>query len=131
MDEINQLKKNGFCILSGVFNNLEINQMRDEVIAHLKNMAKTQNREQSYHLAGFHRYPSLFRLHSNLISNQRINVALKNFYGAEDYITIGLSALKNQKEDIEKEIEKKMKKSFDKVKKHYLTQSNVGKGFDD
>lgn len=91
MDEINQLKKNGFCILSGVFNNLEINQMRDEVIAHLKNMAKTQNREQSYHLAGFHRYPSLFRLHSNLLSNQRINVALKNFYGAEDYITIGLS----------------------------------------
>lgn len=91
MEEINSLKKNGFCILSDVFNNLEINQMRDEVIANLKIMAKTQNREQSYHLAGFHRYPSLSRLHSNLVSNQQINVALKTFYGADDYITIGLS----------------------------------------
>jgi len=91
MDKIYQLKMSGFCILSGVFNNLEINQMRDEVIANLKNMAKTQNLDQSYHLAGFHRYPSLSRLHSNIASNQRINVALKDFYGAEDYITIGLS----------------------------------------
>ena len=43
----------------------------------------------------------------------------------------GCLQLLNQSQSKSSQIEKKMKKSFDKVKKHYLTQSNVGKGFDD
>ena len=85
------LERDGFCVLPNLFQDREIAEMRKDVIANSKRMAKTRSQPGSFHLAGFHRYPSLSCLHARIAANKDINSYLRGFYEADDYYTIGLS----------------------------------------
>ncbi len=91
MEEAEKLRKSGYCVLPNLFDPAEIHDMRESVLANTHRMAKTRSQKQSLHLAGFHRYPSLSNLHAKISSNEVINKIINEFYGAENYYTIGLS----------------------------------------
>jgi hypothetical protein len=91
LESIRKLEENGYVVLPSVFDRTEIDIMRSDVLANLSRMGKTRSHAQSFHLAGFHRYPSLSKLHVTIASNGLVNANLAAFFRSENYYTIGLS----------------------------------------
>ena len=54
-------------------------------------MGQTRSVAHSYHLAGFHRFPALSALHSDIVADGMINDFLASYYGGRPYCAIGLS----------------------------------------
>lgn len=54
-------------------------------------MGQTRDVAHSYHLAGFHRFPSLSAIHARISSEEAINHFLSAYYSGRPYYTIGLS----------------------------------------
>lgn len=81
----------GYCILPSVFSAAEISQFRATAVANLPIMGQTRDVAHSYHMAGFHRFPSLSTLHAQIASSESINRFLSAYYGASSYYAIGLS----------------------------------------
>lgn len=86
-----QLITQGYCVLPSVFEGAMVARFRDAVLGSLDMMGKTRNIEHSRHLAGFHRFPQLTTLHSELVSNPAVNSFLQSYFKASPYYAIGLS----------------------------------------
>jgi len=54
-------------------------------------MGRTREAEHSRHLAGFHRFPALATVHSEIASNRAIYHTLSDYYEGRAYYAIGLS----------------------------------------
>lgn len=81
----------GYCILPSVFSAADIENFRATAVANLRIMGQTRDIAHSYHLAGFHRFPSLSAIHARIASDEAINKFLSAYYGGSAYCAIGLS----------------------------------------
>lgn len=81
----------GYCILPSVFSDSDIENFRAAAVANLGIMGQTRDVAHSYHLAGFHRFPSLSAIHARIASEGAINQFLSAYYGGSPYYAIGLS----------------------------------------
>jgi hypothetical protein len=91
MNTVPSLESTGVCVLSGVFGEPVLRQMRRDVLANLPLTRNTRPNPASRHLAGFHRYPSLAPLHELITSNDQIVSAMRQLLAPSEPIVIGLS----------------------------------------
>lgn len=89
--QTSQLANDGYCILPSVFSNSEVERFREAAVSNLGAMGKTREVTHSFHLAGFHRFPALSSLHSDLAANGTINSFLSDYYDGDSYCAFGLS----------------------------------------
>ena len=85
------LRSQGYHILRSVFPDPTIERFRALTIMNLDIMGRTREAEHSRHLAGFHRFPALATLHSEIASNRKIYDTLSDYYEGRAYYAIGLS----------------------------------------
>lgn len=85
------LESDGYCILKSVFSDHDVERFRAATVKNLSIMAQTRDVAHSRHLAGFHRFPALTALHSEIASNDVINDFLVAHYAGRAYYAIGLS----------------------------------------
>ena len=52
---------------------------------------QTRDVAHSYHLAGFHRFPSLATIHARIVAEDTVNRFLSIYYGGSPYFALGLS----------------------------------------
>lgn len=90
-DLTRELVERGFCILPSVFGAADIAEFRAATEANLGSMGRTRDAAHSFHLAGFHRFPSLAALHGRIVSDGRINDFLADYYAGNRFYAIGLS----------------------------------------
>ncbi|MBE1206654.1 phytanoyl-CoA dioxygenase family protein [Aminobacter carboxidus] len=83
--------EHGFCVLPSVFDNAEIEAFRSACVNNLGCMGQTRDVTHSYHLAGFHRFPSLAKIHARIVTDDTINRFLAAYYGSSPYFALGLS----------------------------------------
>lgn len=88
---VEQLNRDGCCVLPSIFNDERIEEFRKTTLDNLGSMGQTRDVAHSYHLAGFHRFPALSFLHSEIAANSSINEFLSEYYGSAPYFAIGLS----------------------------------------
>jgi hypothetical protein len=86
-----QCRELGCCILPSVFRNSEIEEFRTLAVGNLSIMGQTRDVAHSYHLAGFHRFPTFSAIHARIVADDMINQFLSAYYGGNPYYAIGLS----------------------------------------
>jgi phytanoyl-CoA dioxygenase PhyH len=85
------LRSQGYHIIRSVLPDHVVERFRALTTANLDTMARTRDAEHSRHLAGFHRFPALATLHSEIASNRAIGDTLSDYYEGRAYYAIGLS----------------------------------------
>lgn len=86
-----QCREQGYCVLPSVFTEAEIEIFRAATTKDLGRMGRTRGISHSYHLAGFHRFPSLTAIHTRITENDRLTRFLTACYGDTPYYALGLS----------------------------------------
>ncbi|QCB45302.1 glycosyltransferase family 25 protein [Hydrogenophaga sp. PAMC20947] len=89
--QVRQLKEQGYTVLRGVFAQDEIVQARSQILANHALFKNTRSNPSSLHLAGFHRFPELESLHTNLATNEAVLDLLAASVKSGRVRTIGLS----------------------------------------
>lgn len=90
MQEIERLRRDGFVVLRGLYDDSTIEAARSRVLDNLDLLYNTRPLPSAGHLAGFHRYPVLEPLHA-LISNQPVIEGLLRSATGCEMRTIGLT----------------------------------------
>jgi Phytanoyl-CoA dioxygenase (PhyH) len=91
LEQTNQCKYLGYGLLQSVFSKFEIEEFRTKIAQSIGMMGQTRSVSHSYHLAGFHRFPSLSTLHGRIVDDQIINGFLSGYFEQKPYYAIGLS----------------------------------------
>jgi hypothetical protein len=91
IEQINQCKDLGYCLLPSVFDKHEIKEFRTKIADNLGAMGQTRTNLHSYHLAGFHRFPALSGMHGKIVDDFTINRFMAAYFGHTRYYAIGLS----------------------------------------
>lgn len=91
MDDISKVKSDGYFLIRNVYGQSQIEGMRRHVLQYVGLMGRTRDNPNSFHLAGFHRFPEFSALHSTIASNRQIHSSLSRHYINEPYRPIGLS----------------------------------------
>ncbi len=86
-----QLRETGFTVLKGVFSPAEVETCRQRILQNLALFRNTRPSSTALHLAGFHRFPELETLHTQLAGNAVIRRFFDGLLGGTVMQTIGLS----------------------------------------
>jgi GR25 family glycosyltransferase involved in LPS biosynthesis len=86
-----ELQEKGFTVLKGVFSPAEVEEFRQRVRHNLALFRNTRPSSSALHLAGFHRFPELETLHTQLAGNAVIRRFFEAVTGESVMQTIGLS----------------------------------------
>lgn len=85
------LDNNGYYILKNIFNDAQLKNYRKKTFNHLDLFSNTRPSPNSRHLAGFHRYPELVTIHSEILSNTQIKEVFNLISDKGKWISIGLT----------------------------------------
>ena len=85
------LDNNGYYILKNIFNSSELENYRKKIFNHIDLFPNTRPSPNSRHLAGFHRYPELVTIHSEILSNNQIKEVFSLISDKGKWISIGLT----------------------------------------
>jgi len=86
-----QLKKDGFCILSDALAAQHLSQMRKIVMNLSDRLPNTRSVEHSRHLAGFERFAEFSELFEMIDTNAKLTEFMDVHFGADSYDSFGLS----------------------------------------
>lgn len=89
-DALEQLKQLGYTRLGEVFDSVQISDARELIAKNSNLLRQTRPNPNSLHLAGFHRFTELERLHSLITQNAAVTNFLRAASGGQ-VRTIGLS----------------------------------------
>lgn len=85
------LRRDGYVVLTKQYSPSAIDDARAQVLANFALLKNTRPNPASGHLAGFHRYPAVARLHDSLIENRELRTIVESAAGDDDVRPIGLS----------------------------------------
>jgi GR25 family glycosyltransferase involved in LPS biosynthesis len=88
---VSELQQKGYTTLRGVFDGAWVEQSRQQILQNLQAFRNTRPSSSALHLAGFHRFPELESLHSQLVANPVIKRLFEHLLGGKAMQTIGLS----------------------------------------
>jgi len=88
---LKNLEESGYTVIPGAFDHRAIDQMRLSVLRNLQIMSNTRPTPTSFHIAGFHRFPSLEAIHTSLSTNSKILRVLDGVYEKRRMICLGLT----------------------------------------
>jgi len=85
-EQVIQLKENGITILPSVFSQETVKILRNRILENTHLMKHTRSANYALHLASFHRYPELEKIHSMISCNDRILQFLRCVIGNKNKV---------------------------------------------